>query len=368
MRRPLHKNLIVGSIAIGTVMASSLALALPGYGLSATGVTRTIDISLNTDIDPIRGSLGKYKLTSEDGRVAVVGANGFDIFSDTQEFTQMDAVDAEFNTLQYLWILKTDFGMDGLDNANTPIKLQIGMKYPDLAADPCTGIVADRDALPMASWSPEQHTAYFSGATPWTKPFGSSYTIMFHELTHGVTSATSRLGMDGETGSLNEAFSDIMAMYMLNRLEPKSFSWVMADDVQIDKTCAGTRSLNKPTDGLYWVDGGAGNPAVKEHVRDYYPTRYTGVEDAHGAHINSGIPAFAFYLLSSGSDGTHSHGQKVIGIGIEKAGAVFFRGFTRYLKSDAQMKDARAATIKAAHEIDPASTASVEAAWAGVGL
>jgi Zn-dependent metalloprotease len=42
------------------------------------------------------------------------------------------------------------------------------------------------------------------------KPFSAALDVVAHELTHGVTAATARLGGAAENGALNEAFSDVI--------------------------------------------------------------------------------------------------------------------------------------------------------------
>jgi Zn-dependent metalloprotease len=354
-----------------SLVVTAKAFSLPGTGIGLFGDVRPLDISANTEINAIRGSLGQFKLVSEDGKLAVVDGKGFPYLSKTTKFSQTDAADAEFYALQYLSILKAAFSRDGLDGHQGPLILQVGLTYPDLSANPCNGKISDFDAVPMASFSAEKSTAYFSIKTQWTEAFGSSVTIVSYELTHGITATTSHLTMIGESGALNEAFSDIMAMYMSKRIAPKRFSWIMGREVQRDVRCSGMRYLSQPNTGVFWVQDATHSTAAKEIVRDHYSQLYRGSADSGGAHINSGIPALAFYLLSEG--GSHPRKNQlprvdVNGIGMERAMQIFYRGFTHYLKTDSQMKDARDATLQAARDIDPDAISSVQDAWTAVGL
>jgi bacillolysin len=178
--------------------------------------------------------------------------------------------------------------------------------------------------------------------------------IVAHELTHGVTDYSSQLVYQGESGALNEAFSDVMATAAEFFAQPEKADYLAGEDVV---TPGGLRSLQNPR--------AHGDP-------DLYSDRYTGPLDNGGVHTNSTIASHAFYLAIEG--GPHRTGAPVQGVGaanreqIEKA---FYRGFTSFLPPRGGFCAARGATLQAARELygtgSPAERA-LDQAWTAVGL
>jgi Zn-dependent metalloprotease len=183
--------------------------------------------------------------------------------------------------------------------------------------------------------------------------------IVAHELTHGVTDASSRLIYRRESGALNEAFSDIVATAVEFWAQPAgTFShradYVLGEDV----TTGGLRSLEDPAT--------AGMP-------DHYSVRYTGAADNSGVHRNSTIVSHAYYLAVEGGVNRTS-GLKVSGAGppnretVERA---FYRAFVYLLPSGASFSMARAATLAAALDLYGPASPTVRAlreAWTAVGV
>ncbi len=210
-----------------------------------------------------------------------------------------------------------------------------------------------------------------------------SLDIVAHELTHGVTDFTSGLIYQNESGALNEAFSDIMAVsiefYAQAELpEPSpnlTADWLIGEDIYIPEfgtAAPGFRNMADPEED--------GNPLFKPEYPDHYDERYLGSEDNGGVHFNSSIPSHAYYLLVNGglnascaSPGDHNSLHctglevPVTGIGMADAEAIFFLAFMS-LGSNATLCDARAATeVVAAGVGDPQLSSTLEA-WEAVGL
>jgi len=206
------------------------------------------------------------------------------------------------------------------------------------------GVMYYGDGLPPTVTLYGQHVNYLAGALD----------VVAHELTHGVTDYTSRLVYEGESGALNEAFSDIMATGVEFYFQPDRADYLAGEDVF---TPGGIRSLQNPM--------AFGDP-------DHYSIRYTGSADNGGVHINSGIANNAFYLAIEG--GRHRLGAAVQGVGAanrEQIERVFYRAFTAFLPPSATFSQARAATIQAARELyNPGSSAetAVIQAWNAVGV
>jgi len=174
--------------------------------------------------------------------------------------------------------------------------------------------------------------------------FGDNYTkaldIVGHEVTHGVTQYTSRLGGSGEAGALNESFSDIMGA-TIEMLVTSEEDWKIGEDLP----GGAIRNLKEPKE--------FGDPKT---LAEWIITCL----DNFGIHTNSTITSRAFNLAATN-------------LGLEEAALVFYRGWTEYLPKGvtATLESARAATLKAASEYFPVGSAEYkifEEAFNTVGL
>jgi bacillolysin len=202
--------------------------------------------------------------------------------------------------------------------------------------------------LPSLRLTNGQRVEYLAGALD----------VVAHELTHGVTDYTSGLIYQGESGALNESFSDMMAAgaeFFYSGRAPGQADWLLAEDVFVP---GGIRSLQNPFS--------YGDP-------DHYSIRFTGPEDNGGVHINSSIPNQVFYLATVGGTNRVS-GIAVPGVGqanIEQIEKVMYRAFTAMLPPSANFATARAATIQSARDQYGANSPAERAvtlAWTAVGV
>jgi bacillolysin len=196
-------------------------------------------------------------------------------------------------------------------------------------------------------------------------PLAGSLDIVAHELTHGVTSATSNLIPMNESGALNEGFSDIMGTSTEFFFQPVGAGIGQADYL------IGEDSFRARGGGLNGIRSLV-NP-ISFGDPDHYSLKFTGPEDDGGVHINSTIPSHAFYLAIEGGRNRVS-GITVQGVGaanreqIEKA---FYRAFVFLLPASANFSTARAATIQAARDLYGTNSAAAQAitqAWTAVGV
>jgi thermolysin len=190
--------------------------------------------------------------------------------------------------------------------------------------------------------------------------FPAALDVVAHELTHGVTDYSSGLIYEGESGALNEAFSDIMGTAAEFFHQPRGTGlreadYLVGEDVF---TPGGIRSLSNPS--------AKGDP-------DHYSARYQGSGDNGGVHINSGIVNHAYYLAIEG--GTHRTSRVTVqGVGNanrEQIEKVFYRAFVFMLPATANFSMARAATIQAARDLygdGSAAARAVTEAWTAVGV
>jgi bacillolysin len=258
------------------------------------------------------------------------------------------------------------FARRGLDNADIPITnivhpanrddvmrqsmSIVGLLYLN-AAYLGNGIMVYGEGLP---------SGFTDGGGRYWNYMSGGLDVIAHELTHGVTDYSSRLIYRGESGALNEAFSDIMAtsvefFFQPTGAGPLHADYLIGEDVVMP---GGLRSAENPA--------AFGDP-------DHYTRRYLGLADNGGVHTNSTIATHAFYLAIEG--GTNRTSQ----LGVEGVGAanrqqienVFYRAFTQLLPSDATYAVARAATIQSARDLygrDSAVERAVAQAWAAVGV
>jgi thermolysin len=261
------------------------------------------------------------------------------------------------------------FGRRGLNNNNIairnfvhPVRRQdVLIQPPDIqgtfylnAFYAGSGVMVYGEGLPSNLTAGGQRWNYLAGALD----------VVAHELTHGVTDFTSRLIYQGESGALNEAFSDIMGTSVEFYYQPPGNGLLQADYlIGEDAVTAASFPLN----GLRSMQ----NP-VAFGDPDHYSVRYTGTQDNGGVHTNSGIANNAYYLAIEG--GTHRLGGRVTGVGganREQIERVFYRAFTSFLVPSSNFAASRAATIQAARELYPSSPAveaAVTQAWSAVGV
>ncbi len=190
--------------------------------------------------------------------------------------------------------------------------------------------------------------------------FAAGLDVIAHELTHGVTDYTSRLVYRDESGALNEAFSDVMAVGVEFMFQPPGAGLQQADYTIGEDVFrpGGVRNLANPA--------ALGDP-------DHYSKRYTGTLDNGGVHLNATIPGHAYYLAIEGGNNRTS-GQSVTGVGAanrEQIEKVFYRAFTAMMPASANFSTARAVTIQAARDLYGAGSAverAITQAWSAVGV
>lgn len=187
--------------------------------------------------------------------------------------------------------------------------------------------------------------------------------VVGHELTHGVTSNSSNLIYNSESGALNESFSDIFGNLIEFYVEGEPSGginpdgWKMGEDFNVS---GGFRDMANPNLN--------GDPDT--YLGDYW---WTSPADHYGVHTNSGVQNFWFYLLATGGSGTNDHGfvYAVTSIGLEDAAAIAYLNNTSFLTSSSNYQDARNGSIAAAEAlfgIQSQQVLSTAAAWDAVGV
>lgn len=256
------------------------------------------------------------------------------------------------------------FGRRGLDNNDLPIR---NIVHPvNRGAFSVPFFFEFPEYWVNAFWSQELRLMLYGEGLPPDVTLGGqqwnflsgSLDVVAHELTHGVTQFSSDLIYLGESGALNEAFSDMMATgaeFFFAPVRGRTGDYLIGADVI---TPGGIRSLSNPAT--------FGDP-------DHYSIRFLDSDDGFGVHINSGIPNHAFYLAIEGGTNRTS-GLSVQGVGganREQIERVFYRAFTLMLPASANFFLARQATIQSARDLFGANSAAERAvtqAWDAVGV
>lgn len=174
---------------------------------------------------------------------------------------------------------------------------------------------------------------------------GTALDVVGHELTHGITEKTAGLDYFGQSGALNEAFSDVFGALI------DDANWEIGESVYTPPIPGDAlRSLSDP---LRY-----GQPSV---WGEYLELPDTPAGDYAGVHANSGIINHVAFTIAAQ-------------IGRLKLAQIFYRTLTMKLTSRADFLDARDATIEACDElattdgITPDDCLVVSTAFASAGI
>jgi bacillolysin len=245
-----------------------------------------------------------------------------------------------------------------------------GVDGQDLAVRAVTHFLPRSFEFANAFWDPLSRAVFYGDGDAEFAAFSGALDVAAHELTHGVTQHTWDGIYEGESGALNEAFSDVMATGAEFFHQPPGPGRLQADyylgeDLarRFDPPRTAVRSMEAPSRFC--------SAALGQCDPDHYSALYRGPLDNGGVHHNSGVANNAFYLVAEGGVNRTSGGRVAPPGpgGRERAERVFYRGFTAYLTPSATFRDARAATIRAARDLHgDAEAARVASAWSAVGV
>lgn len=162
--------------------------------------------------------------------------------------------------------------------------------------------------------------------------------VIAHELTHGVTQYSAALIYEGQSGALNESFSDVLGILVKQRalgIDAASANWLIGEGI-LEPTLGGAlRNMIAPGTAY----SGDEQPADMDSYRDL-PVDDDPRNDNGGVHINSGIPNRAFAETARALGGN----------AWDAAGAIWYATLTARLRADADFAEAAAATIAVAGE------------------
>ncbi|MDX9868570.1 MAG: M4 family metallopeptidase, partial [Kiritimatiellia bacterium] len=196
--------------------------------------------------------------------------------------------------------------------------------------------------------------------------------IFAHEYMHAVTEHTCDLVYQGESGALNESFSDIFGVCIEFANQPDGRAdypgatpghadWLMGEDSWLEATAL--RDLRDPSNP---DTVGAGNELPKLYQGTYW---YTGFGDNGGVHYNCGVQNHFFYLLCEGGSGTNdtsAFGYDINGIGVQAGEQIAYRALSEYCTPETTYAGIKVAWVSAARDLDPRWVRSTRAAWNAV--
>ncbi|MDZ7880519.1 MAG: M4 family metallopeptidase [Saprospiraceae bacterium] len=204
-----------------------------------------------------------------------------------------------------------------------------------------------------AFWDGEQMT-FGDGDGVNFQNFVRALDVTGHELTHGIVQYTANLEYKGQSGALNEHFADVFGSAVKQwaaKETEKTANWLMGEICMMGKFKGkAIRSMKAPADAAVVLS------AQPDHMKKIFK----GTADNGGVHINSGIPNYAFYLVS-------------MDITTEKAAKLWFAAL-QLLKPTSKFTDLYKALTKAAKKLVadktlPSTTqTSVDKAFRKVGI
>jgi Zn-dependent metalloprotease len=190
--------------------------------------------------------------------------------------------------------------------------------------------------------------------------FAKSLDVVAHELTHGVTQWEANLVYKGQSGALNEHFSDVFGSVITQYVEGQTADtadWLIGDEIMGPELYGeALRSMSEP--GTAYDNPLLGKDSQPGHMKDYY----SGPADNYGVHINSGIPNKAFYLAA-----------KEMELGTDKAALIWYHALQK-LWPTANFNDAVKVIVESARilakdgKVPKGSPQKVRAAFKAVGL
>jgi Zn-dependent metalloprotease len=161
------------------------------------------------------------------------------------------------------------------------------------------------------------------------RSMASSLSVVAHELFHGVTGGTARLIYLGESGALNESYSDIFGTLIANSKRPDIAKW------HWHVGCGrAVRDMKDPTQD--------GQPKL---MKDFIKLPLTLSQDLGGVHQNSGIHNYAAFNVM-----TAKNGRAFIFKPHELA-AMFYVALTQQLSRQSTFADSRRAVVLATRSL-----------------
>jgi Zn-dependent metalloprotease len=326
---------------------------------------RTLDMNFDADRFMTRANgLFRGDAPTADQDLAV------DTDNDWSDGAVVDTHTAMGWTVDYLYTHHDWNGIDGQNGAidafvhplnATDIVDQFQQCAPDDSSDECELLEFLRSLVDNAAYvSPGNSNS--TGFMIFGEPFFldrplTAVDVVAHEMAHGVTFFTARLGDTGppnEPGALNEAFSDVIGTAVEFYVQPPGDDELNADYLLGEDIGLVVRSLSNPGEIIA--------PRLGPYP-DHFSKLYRGSLNRGGIHFNATILGHAYYLAIEGGRNRTS-GRSVTGVGSANRGQierVFFNAWEHLLPRFANFRVAADCLIQSSIDLFGASHAATVA-------
>ncbi len=276
--------------------------------------------------------------------------------------------DIHWGMAQTLDFYKDVFGRESYDGQGSPV---YNLVY-NLSDDYDTMLgMSSQNAAALSSQAPYP-MLYGLGSIEAVRTMSPvvELSVMAHEFTHIITDMTAKLEYQGESGALNESFSDIMGISVKKHVK-EGANWLIAEGVVLNymqEPYTNMRDMANPKNSLDGKD-----PSPDTYEGEHWVVPETDEDDHGGVHTNSGVQNKWYYLLTDGGSGTNdkSTAYDVTGIGIDKSQRIAYLTLTSYATMESDYAAIRLASQEATVALYGAGSKelkSVEAAWDAVGV
>lgn len=289
-------------------------------------------------------------------------------FSFNYEKAGHPIADIHWGMAKTLDFYKEVFGRDSYDGNGAPV-YNLYYNLPENEDSFLTFPVDNAAALSTNAPYPMLYGTGGLGLSGLLRPV-VELSVMAHEFTHIVTGHTADLEYSGESGALNESFSDIFGI-SVKKYVNNAADWYIGEGVVINEEGGLTSNLRNMADPKNSMDGEDHNPDTYEG--EFWVDIDEMGNDNGGVHTNSAVQNKWFYLLTDGAVGTNDNGfvYDVKGIGIEKSREIAYLTLTSYATSESDYAAIRMASQEAAEVLYGAGSNELKAvadAWDAVGV
>jgi Zn-dependent metalloprotease len=321
-----HSGQLVARLPRTAMMAAITETATDGFGASRTfeadktGAKKTmVDASLNIQTFDFRfKDLDNPRNTLPGGLVA------------NPPTWDPGAVSAHANAAVVAQFMRNALGRNGIDNRGGTLISSINCVASSQPGGPREWLNAAWVGTQMVYGQRRKGFSLLSLA--------ANVDVVGHEMFHGVTDHTSRLEYQGQSGAMNESYSDIFGILISNLGRAlDAFDWELGEGL-----FAGGRALRDLSDPTRFRQ--------PKHMRDFVVT----TSDHGGVHTNSGIHNFAAFKVMTAKDAA---GHFVFTP--QQCAAIFYLTLTQRLSRTSQFIDSRLGAVASAQSLfrnDPPAT------------
>lgn len=232
------------------------------------------------------------------------------------------AVSAHANAADVLKFLSKVLKRNSLDNMGGAVKASINCVEED-----------DTKEWDNAIWHMDQMMYGQSDVNGKLRSWALAKDIVAHELTHGITDFTARIEYKGESGALNESYSDIMGLIIANFDEPDVKKWKWLIGAGLFGPGTALRDMRAPE-----------NFEQPSHMDDFKKLHKNN--DFGGVHTNSGIHNKVAHNMLTAKD---SQGKYLLKP--RDVAALFYLALTQSLSRTSRFADSRRGVELAARSL-----------------